>query len=535
MHTITINNPWRIVLWGCTLTYFCFFSWLGIWRHWGYLTSLYDLGCYDQSIWTASQGGSLLNSFNTGQTINWLGFHFQPILYLFVPLYKLYPSVHWLTVSQSAALAFSALPIFTIARHVTRSEKNAFIWALIYLLNPFVIAAAAWDFHEVSLATFFISLGLYAIIQKRLTLLMISSLLLLACKEHFGLTVAGFGILYGAVHKNWRVGVGFSMIGIMVMALILSVIMPSYSPTGQHLMINPVKSMDSSSMRYAWLGNSITSIIENLFMHPLKVMETAFVAMQGWAYLFGLLTPFLLLPVASPVWLIPIVGDLLANILSANPMPRNIFSYHSVTIIPFLTLGAIFGWQKVHPCFKSLSGEGILKLALCLELILAYYVAPLPLLGSVNFWRPLSVITSFDEREAAIKKIIGNGVISVQANLGAHFTQRFSIYGFPEKIDESDFIVLRLESPTLKTIPDDPGEIGTMAHHFHLPVTDYLKQVEKLLNDKKYDLLYWDDPWVIFGKAPQKSSSTSVESVRSKIQELRRSWQAAKPHEKQII
>jgi uncharacterized membrane protein len=531
-----ILNKWHIALWGCILSYSILFSLLGIWRHWGYLTSLYDLGCYDQAIWTASQGGSLLNSFNgTGQTMNWLGIHFQPILYLFVPLYKLYPSVHWLTVSQSAALAFSALPMFAIARHVTRSEKNAFLWALIYLLNPFVIAAATWDFHEVSLATFFISLGLYAITQKRLLLLMISSIFLLACKEHFGLTVAGLGVLYGVVHKNWLVGTGFSVVGIMMTALIIGVLMPHYSPTGQHLMIMPVKSMDSSSMRYAWLGNSAASIIENLLMHPLKVMETAFVTMQGWVYLFGLLTPFLLLPVASPVWLIPIVGDLLANLLSANPMPRNIFSYHSVTIIPFLTLAAIFGLQKVHPCFKSLSAEGILKLTLCLELILAYYVAPLPLLGSVNFWRPLSVITPFDEREAAIKEIIGNGVISIQANLGAHFTQRFSIYGFPEKIDESDFIVLRLESPTLKTIPDDPGEIGTIAHHLHLHVTDYLKQVEKLLNDNKYDLLYWNDPWVIFGKGPQKSSSASVESVRSKIQELRRSWQTVKPHEKQIL
>jgi hypothetical protein len=337
------------------------------------------------------------------------------------------------------------------------------------------------------------------------------------------------------VHKNWLIGAVFSVVGIMMTALIIGVIMPYYSPTGQHLMIMPVKSMDSSSMRYAWLGNSAASIIENLLRHPLKVMETAFVTLQGWVYLFGLLTSFLLLPVASPVWLIPIVGDLLANLLSANPMPRNIFSYHSVTIIPFLTLAAIFGLQKVHPCFKSLSAEGILKLMLCLELILAYYVAPLPLLGSVNFWRPLSVITAFDEREVAIKEIIGNGVISSQANLGAHFTQRFSIYGFPEKIDESDFIVLRLESPTLKTIPDDPGEIGTIAHHLHLHVTDYLKHVEKLLNDNKYDLLYWDDPWVIFGKGPQKSSSASVESVRSKIQKLRRSWQTVKPHEKQIL
>lgn len=395
-----------------------------------------------------------------------------------------------------------------------------------------MIAAATWDFHEVSLATFFICIGLYAITQKRLSLLIVSSIFLMACKEHFGLTVAGFGFLYGVVHKNWRVGTGFAVIGIMMAALIIGVVMPSYSPTGQHLMITPVKNMHSSALRYSWLGKSLSDVIANLFMHPLKVMETVLLTMKGWIYLFGLLAPFLFLPVAAPVWLIPITGDLLANLLSANPMPRRIFSYHSVTMIPLLTVAAIFGLQKIHPFLRALSAAGILKLTLCLGLVLAYFAAPLPLTGAVNYWRPISVITPFDKREYVVKEIIGNGALSAQVNLGAHFTQRDSIYGFPDKIDQADFIVLRLDSPTLKITSDNPGEIGSLAHHLHLHITDYLNQVEKLLNDQKYALLYWDDPWLVFGKQQQKSSSASAALVHAKIQELHRSWLSVKPNEK---
>jgi uncharacterized membrane protein len=502
---------------------------MGVWRHWGYMTSLYDLGAFDQAIWTASQGGSLLNSINTEQTMNWLGFHFQPILYLFVPLYKLYPSVHWLTVSQSAALSFSALPIFAIARHATRSEKKAVIWALIYLLNPFVIAAATWDFHEVSLATFFISLGLYAITQKRLLLLMVSSLFLLACKEHFGLTVAGLGILYGVVHKNWLVGAGFSAIGIMAMALIIGVIMPSYSPTGQHLMVKPASGLEGSALRYSWLGNSLITVIKNLFLHPWTVLKIVFGIMDGWSYLFGLGIFFLFLPVMTPLWLIPTASDLLANLLSANPMPRNIFSYHSAPLIPFLTLAALFSLQNRHPLLKSLSGLDILKLTLCLQLMLAYYVAPLPLIGAVNYWQPVRVMAPFDKRETLVKQIVGNGTLSVQANLGAHFSQRNAIYSFPEHIDRSDFIVLKLDSPTLRTPPDDPGVFGTLAHHLHLHLTDYLSQIEQLLSNKNYKLLYWNDPWLVLGKTPKTLSYSSIELVRSKIQSLRLKWLSPQP------
>jgi len=523
MHNMLIHQ-WRIALWGFTISYCIFFSLLGIWRHWGYLTSVYDLGCFDQAIWTASQGHSLLNSINTGQSINWLGFHFQPILYLFVPLYKIYPSVHWLTVSQAAALSFSALPIFSIAKHFAHSEKQAFMWSCIYLLNPFVIAAATWDFHEVSLATFFITLGLYAVIQKRLSLLVISSIFLLTCKEHYGLTVAGLGIVYGAVHKNWRVGAGFLVVGIIMTALIIGVVMPHYSPTGQHLMINPVKSVNSGTGRYSWLGNSLSAVIKNILMHPLTVMETVLVSMKGRDYLLGLLAPFLYLPALAPAWLIPISADVLANLLSMVNLPRIITSYHSATIIPFLTVAAIHGLQRTTPYLKSLSPAILLNSMLLLNMAAAYYFAPLPMPGSLNFWQPASPIANFDKRELAIKKMLEYRPISIQSNLGAHFSQRSFIYAFPEKKGETDFIVLRLEKPTFKSIPDNPAEIGTAAHHLHLSLPDYLNQVEQLLNDKQYEVIYWDDPWLVFGKGQKKVSSDSVEAVRSKIQSLRRSW-----------
>lgn len=518
-------NKWFIALWICAFSYFVVFSLLGVWRHWGYLTSPYDLGAFDQAVWTASQGGSLLNSFNgSGQTMNWLGIHFQPILYLFVPLYNIYPSVHWLTLSQSAALAFSSLPIFAIARHVTHSEKHAFIWAIIFLLNPFVIGAATWDFHEVSLATFFISLGLYAITQKRLVLLIICSIFLLACKEHFGLTVAGLGILYGIAHKNWMVGVGFAVIGIVLMSLIIGVIMPSFSPTGQHPMIRPAISMHPSTGRYSWLGDSLHAVIKNIISHPFVILETVFVTMERWEYLFSLLVPFLLLPVLAPIWAIPIASDLLANLLSSVSMPCLIISYHSATIIPVLTVAAIHGLQRISPYLKTLSVSYCIQIILLLNVALAYHFAPFSFPGSLNYWKPVNTVATFDNREPIIKQLIDNKSASIQANLIPHFTQKKSFYFYPEKIDSADFIVLRLESPTTKLIPSASGEFGTIEQLLQMPPALYLDSVEKLLDNQHFQLVYWSDPWLIFGKEKKYSSPDAVIQVRAKIKTLREEW-----------
>jgi len=512
-------NKWRIALVGCSLTHFFIFSLLGLWRHWGYMTSITDLGCFDQAIWMASQGHSLINSSNLSVTMNWLGFHFQPILYVFTPLYQILPNVNWLTLSQSAALSFSALPVFLVAHHITRSDKIALIWALIYLLNPFLLAAGTWDFQPGSLAVFFLCLALLAIEQKRLLLLIVTSIALLACKEHMGLTVAGLGFLYGSVHKNWIVSAGFIITGLMMMILVIGVIMPHYSPTGQHPMLE-----SGPNMRYNWLGDSVPAVIKRLCLDPLAVMQTVFVGMKGWHYIFWLFTPFLFLPLGSLFWVIPSVGDLLANLLSSNPMPRSIFSYHSATIIPLLTVAAIHGLQKLSPFLKIFSAIDILKSILFFNLILAYFFAPLPLPGAANFWQPISTVTSSDKKEAVVKKIIENQSISVQANLGAHFTQRPLIYRFPEKIGEADSVVLRLESPTKRTSPDDPAYIGTLAHHLAMRPTTYLDQVEKLLISKDYEIVYWDDPWLIFSKGQKGTSLNTLKQVRSKIQTLREKW-----------
>jgi uncharacterized membrane protein len=519
----------HLALWGSVLSYFIIFSLLGIWRHWGYLTSLYDLGCYDQAIWTASQGQPLLNSFNgSGHTMNWLGIHFEPILYIFVPLYKIYPSPHWLTLTQSAAIAFSSLPIFAIAQHITHSAKLAFVWVLIYLFNPFLISNATWDFHEVSLAVFFISIGLYAIIKKNLAMLVLSSIFLLLSKEHFGLTVAGLGFVYGIVHKNWIIGASFSIGGIFITALIVGAIMPSYSPTGHHPMIKPAVTMHPGTGRYNWLGDSLPSVIDNILTHPLEIMNVVFVQMKGWLYLNALLVPFLFLPISAPVWIMPISGDLLANLLSKMSMPRLIISYHSATIIPILIVASIHGFQKLSSRFKILKRDLFLGSLLSLNFIFAYYYFPLPLPGALNFWQPISTIGKFDNRELLVKKLLENRSISVQANLGPHFSQRFEIYNFPEKIGESDFIVLKLDSPTFNIKSIDEGELGSLARHLHMDLAEYLDQVEILLNNKNYEVFYWNDPWLVFGKGKTRLSSNYTEHINSKIQLLRSTWLAHK-------
>ena len=123
---------------------------LGLSRYWGYMSSINDIGMYDQAVWGGGHCEPFLNTIGFNQQTNWLGQHFNPILILFTPLYAIVPSATWLTLAQALALSLAGLPIFLLASRVFTSEKVGLLWALVYLVNPFILNAAAWDFHPIT-------------------------------------------------------------------------------------------------------------------------------------------------------------------------------------------------------------------------------------------------------------------------------------------------------------------------------------------------------------------------------------------------
>jgi uncharacterized membrane protein len=262
---------WRMGLWIVIVSHFAFFLVIGMSRHWGYMSSINDLGVFDQVVWNTLHGNFLQTTINPfGTSINWLGFHFQPVLLLFVPLYSLSSSVEWFAIAQAAALALTAWPIFLLAQHIFNSEKSGFIWALAYLVNPFLLSSGTWDFHPITLAVPLIALGLLAIVKKNAQLLVLSCLFILMCKEHLGLAVAGFGALWWIRHRDLKTPMFVIALGTSHLFLVLLYIMPAFSPTNTPVMFSDQLGQLS---RYSWLGTSFADISHTLTTQPAFVWK----------------------------------------------------------------------------------------------------------------------------------------------------------------------------------------------------------------------------------------------------------------------
>ena len=496
---------------------------LGLWRHSGYMSSALDLGVFDQAVWGMLHGQWFLNTSVFNTPLNWLGFHFNPVLVLFAPLYWFYPAAEWFAIAQALALSIAAWPVFLLASRVCQSERTGLLWAIVYLVNPFLLSAAAWDFHPVALAVPFIAAGFLAVEKGDDRLLTLSCVALLLIQEQFGVSVIGFGLLWWLRHRGRGLALTLVALGLAHFCLVLGVVMPALSPFGAHPMMTEELGHLS---RYRWLGSTLSEMLANLALKPLSVLRIVALEMGGVWYLGMLLAPFLGLSLLAPMYLLPIAGDLAANLLSANGMPRAVTAYHSAALVPVFVVAAVYGSQRAACWLKRVSSGEIAGLVLVASIALGYLAAPLPLPGAMNFWSPTEFVHVPDPMLDRIKSALGDGAsVSAQANAGAHFSQRLQLYRYPQKVGEVDAIVLRLESPTHDLQPQDPGSVGTLAHHLQMRPADYLASIDCLLSRGQYGAVLWEDPWLVLRRGAVHQAA--LLELRQKLDALRAAWQVS--------
>ncbi|MGD9709671.1 MAG: DUF2079 domain-containing protein [Halothiobacillaceae bacterium] len=494
------------------IVHFLFLLFLGLTRHWGYLTSAFDLGIYDQSLWGLIHGVPFLSTANEFDLpINRLGVHFNPILALFAPLYAIYPAAEWLILIQALSISITAWPLYLLGLRLLRSDRAALLWALAYLFNPFVLSAAAWDFHPVVLAAPLMALAVLSIELKHARLFLLCCFLLLLVREHYGIALVGFGALWWLRQRTVLPAVAAVGGGVIGFALVLGVVMPSLSPTGSHVMMSQELGQLS---RYGWLGESLPEVVSALLFHPLDALGAVLLEMGGGVYLALLMLPLFFVPVVGAEFLLPAAADLAVNLLSANPMPRSVFAYHSIALIPLLVAAGVKGTLRIAARGRY-SPTGVGGVALWGSLLMTYLAAPLPLPGAANVWAPAEYRLWPESTPAEIRSLLPpEASLSAQSNVAPHFTQRAAIRVFPNGVGDADCVVLRLASPTLRVDGDSRDVVGTLAHHLQMSPASYLAEARGLVQSGGYGLRYWNKPWLVLCKDQALSEEARKEILR---------------------
>jgi len=483
---------WDTLAYLLVIIYIVIFVFLTFGRHDSLKTYLNDLGTYDQIVWNSLHGRLFQTSggiYATSDNFSYLSGHFSPILLILMPFYLIWTNPKMLLLLQVLAVGLGALPIYWLARDKIKSKLAGFVFLISYLFYPILHNALMYDFHEVTLAVPFITFALYFWQKKKYLWMSIFLILICFSQEHLTLIVFMFGLYLMFVNKKWKMGGIIAFLSLAYFLLVITVIMPSFSVTHG---VDVIKSPSGGITRYSWLGSSAGEIAKTIVSKPFWVLQNVF-SWRRIDFFITLFIPLLGLSLFSATVLLAL-PVLLIYFLSSFWLTYSIYYYHSAPLVGIIYFAAIFSFARLirEQKYRRL----FLILILIASILVSYFYTITPFAKDYSWsdYKPSAHARLISE----VKKIIPNNAsLSVQHNLGPHFTDRRQLYSLPKKIGEADYILVDVYNPYYgKSNKQFFGLRDILAK----PLADWAKIIEDIFYDEKYGLIYEKDGYFIFRK-----------------------------------
>jgi uncharacterized membrane protein len=255
------------------------------------LGSHLDLAVYDNVLWNTAHGNFLACSICAGGTH--ASSHFDPLLVMMAPIYRLHSHPETLLVLQSLWLASGAVFVFLLSRRALGGAWGSLALACCYLLYPPLHGANLFGFHSLVLCVPLILAAIYFLDSARYRAYWITLGLLLLVREDMPLVVAGIALFAWASEKRVvavasLLGAGLYLVTVklwmmadagLIMAGSKSTV--SFAHYFKHLIPDP--DAGASGLIVSLISNPVYAI--KVALHPQK-LEFALL----------LLTPLLFLP-----------------------------------------------------------------------------------------------------------------------------------------------------------------------------------------------------------------------------------------------
>jgi len=403
----------RVAYWA-TAIYGSLFVFTAVVHFVEFKTGRVDLGNMVQAIWDTRHGHFLETTTLDGHQESRLGFHVDPFLLLFVPLFWVWSNPLFLPVFQALAVASGALPVFWLARKHLASSRAAAHFALAYLLYPatqFNAFTNTSSFHAVAIAVPLVLYAVWFLDEDRLVAFSLVALLAATTKEEIPLAVGCLGIWYAVRTSRRLFGLGVFAAGLTATVFNFLWVIPHFSPSGA----------DPFAGRYRAVGGTPQGIAHKLVTDPLAFVHAVATGHKA-TYLILLLAPFLALSLLEPLLLLGAVPDLVINLLSSKPDQTAIPYHWTGGIVPFVVAASIFGAVR----FKRQAG----RLSLCALAAVTCTAIYSPILVLTKDLPALGSPVQATEAHA-LGLIPPRARVSASNLLGGHLSERRFSYTFP--------------------------------------------------------------------------------------------------------
>lgn len=410
---------------------------LQIVNHQALNTSYADLGIYDNILYKSAHGDPLGCSLSRHWSHYARG-HFDPILVLISPLYRLYPRAEALPVIQAVIVVSGVIPLYWLSRRATGSSASGLAMGLAYYLHPAMHAISLSHFHSMALVIPVFLWVFWAFEAERWKLYSIGVVVLLLVREDAAFLTATLGI-YGLLKRRPReMGLGLLTFGVSI-AYFLAVknwvmleaeVLPQKLPHGRYFKDLVVEDRGLSSMLLTILSN------------PVFVLKKV---LTGKKLLFAcqLLVPLVFLPLLAPRGRVLLVFGTVFTLLASREWLFDLYFHYSSWLLPVLfalTSLAIGRLATRHSARNT--GDNSLRRALSVAVLSASIMCSWKFGGLIENesfragFRPLE--RSLDERRAAryrwlretIETIPKDASVAATDLLVPHISNRHFAYRF---------------------------------------------------------------------------------------------------------
>ena len=394
------------------------YSTFGLFRHWRFGSSAFDLGIFNQAVWHMSRLDAPASSISGFSNI--LGDHFYPVIALFVPLYWMLPRPETLIVAQAALLAASLIPVFLFAR--ARLPYGAALGlTAAYGLYWGMQRAMEFDVHEMAFAPLAIATAILALEPpsrfalrwpSRQMLFWIAAASLIFIKEDLIPFLAGAGLLL-MLQRDYRRGAVLVAGSVAAFVLVVGVVVPSFNDAGVYNHASSYGELLAQPWR-----------IPIALVTPAQKIETALM----W------FAPFALLSFRSPLVILalPLV---LARLLSASPTHWGTIFHYTAPLAPIVAMIAADGLGRLR-----LPQARLRPLVALIVLLCAILPGGLPLW---RLFRPAHYTLSSSDQDgyALLSMVPPEASVVAQAAIVPHLSRRDEIYILRQGAPDADYVV----------------------------------------------------------------------------------------------
>lgn len=437
---------YELVVLGSILAYGVVFSYFTVLKHDLFRSSAWDLGIFDQVLYTTLHGRFLyytpeLYMVPSG---NYFGGHFSPILLLALPFYAIRPSATTLLVFQAFVLALGAIPLYLIALKTLEEKKVAVLFALLYLLYPPLQASNWFDFHTQIFLPLLLFSAYYFIQTKRWKFYFLSTIFVLMVEEHVSIIVFLMAVYFWAVSSPKNIVTSLrcrklsqALVSLITIAMSLAwFFFAQYIRRGVY--INP-----AFIVRYKATGAFSVLGIESdplllpvyVLLNPLRVWDALIYDYPTKLFfvilLFG---PLIFVPLKSKfslVSLVLLVPSLLSNYLAYY----TIGAQYPLYVVPLIFIALAIAVKQFHVGTRI----SILKTAFIVSLLFTVSLSPLSPISSTFVekelvWYPI-LPSSFDEDTQSLHNLLRlippESSVLTQNHIFPHVSTRLHAYVIP--------------------------------------------------------------------------------------------------------